>query len=153
MGQLILQVGGVALKQRKFHHGKLRLKLREYIRQQGQSAGMGDPQAQQAHIMAVDVPHLGQILAVKIQDLGGSLHQQVPRIGQGQLGGTGEQLHIQLLFHVADVVAQRLLGDVQPLRGPRDIQFLCHKQEIFQMEKIHSGPPYDFECYPSFWLG
>ena len=64
MGQLVLQVGGVTLKQGKFHHGELRLKFRQYVRQQGQAAGMGDPQAQQAHVMPVDVPYLGQILAV-----------------------------------------------------------------------------------------
>ena len=62
--------------------------------------------------MPVNVSYLGQILTVKVQDLGGSLHQQIPRIGQRQLRRAGKQLHIQLFFHVADVVAQRLLGDI-----------------------------------------
>ena len=76
---------------------------------------------------------------MQVQDLGGSLHQQAAGVGQRQLGGAGEQLHIQLLLHVADVVAQGLLGDEQALGGPGDVQLLRHKQEILQMQKIHRG--------------
>lgn len=70
---------------------------------------------------------------MQIQDLGGRVHQQVSGIGQRQLGGAGEQLHIQLPLHVADVVAQRLLGDIQPLGSPGDVQLLRHHEEILQM--------------------
>ena len=137
VGQLVLQVGGVALKQGKFHHGKLRLELGEDFRQEGQAAGVGDAHPEHPHVVAVDVAHLGQKLAVQVQDLGGRLHQKVAGVGEGQLGGAGEQLHVQLLLHVADVVAQGLLGDEQTLRRPGDVQLLGYKQEIFQVQKIH----------------
>ena len=79
--------------------------LGQDLRQHRQAAGVGDPHPQHPHIVPVDIPHLVEVLAVQIQDLGGRVHQQVSGIGQRQLGGAGEQLHIQLPLHVADVVA------------------------------------------------
>ena len=105
MSQFVLQVGGVALKEGEFHHGKLGLEFGQHLRQQSQTAGVGDAQTEHAHVVAVDVAHLGQVLAVQVQNLGGSLHQQIPRVGQGQLGRAGKELDIQLPLHVADVVA------------------------------------------------
>ncbi len=67
---------------------------------------------------------------MQVQNLGGGVHQQPPRVGEGQLGGAGEQLHIQLPLQVADVVGQGLLGDVQPLRRPGDVQLLRHHKEV-----------------------
>ena len=63
-----------------------------------------------------------------------------PGIGERQLGGAGEQLDVQLPLHIADVVGQGLLGDVEALRGSGDIQLLRHHQEIFQMLEIHTAP-------------
>ena len=130
VGQLVLQLGGVALKEGKLHLGKLRPEPGQNIGQQGQPAGVGDAHPQHPQILLVDVPHLGQILAVQVQNLGGGVHQQPPRVGEGQLWGAGEQLHVQLPLQIADVVGQGLLGDVQPLRRPGDVQLFRHHEEV-----------------------
>ena len=129
--QLVLQLGGVALEQRKFHLGKFCPEPGQDIGQQGQAAGVGDSHPQHPQVLLVDIPHLGQVLAVQVQNLGGGVHQQPPRVGQRQLGGAGEQLHSQLPLQVADMVGQGLLGDVQTLRRPGDVQLLCHHEEVF----------------------
>ena len=133
VGQLVLQLVGVALVQGEVHHGELLPEAGQDVGQQGQAAGVGEAHPQHAQIVAVDVPHLAEILAVQVDDLGGRLHQLVPGIGEGQLGGAGEQLHVQLPFHVADVAGQGLLRDVKPLGGPGDVQLLGHHEEVFQM--------------------
>ena len=63
-------------------------------------------------------------IAVELQNLAGGVHQQIARVGQRQLGGTGEQLYVQFPFHVADMVGKGLLRDVQPLGCPGDVQLL-----------------------------
>ena len=42
VGQLILQMGGVALEEGELYHGELRLELGQYLGQQSQAAGVGD---------------------------------------------------------------------------------------------------------------
>ena len=133
VGQLVLQLVGVALVQGKVHHGELLPEAGQDVRQQGQTTGVGDAHPQHPQIVAVDVPHLAEILAVQVDDLGGRLHQLVPGIGEGQLGGAGEQLHVQLTLHVADVAGQGLLGDVKPFGSPGDVQLLGHHQKVFQV--------------------
>ena len=100
---------------------------------------MGDAHPQGPHVLLVDVPHLRQVLPVQVQDLGGGVHQQSPRVGQRQLGGPGEQLHVQLPLQIGDVVGQGLLRDIQPLRRPGDVQFLRYGEEIFQVLKVHKN--------------
>ena len=100
---------------------------------------MGDAHPQYAHVLLVDIAHLGEILTVEVQNLGGGIHQKPARIGEGQLGRAGEQLHVQFPFQVANVIGQRLLGDVQPFRRPGDVQLFGHHQEIAQMLKVHKN--------------
>ena len=59
VGQLILQMGGVSLKQREFYHGELCLKLGQHLGQQSQPAGVGDAHPEHSHVLAVDIPHFG----------------------------------------------------------------------------------------------
>jgi hypothetical protein len=35
--------------------------------------------------------------------------------------------------------AKRWLLNTEPLRGPRDVAFLCHRQEITQMPQLHAS--------------
>ena len=67
---------------------------------------------------------------MEVQNLGGGIHQHVPRVGEGQLRRTGKELHVQLPLQIGDVVGQGLLGDVQPLRRPGDVQLLRHHKEV-----------------------
>ena len=112
VGQFVLQLVGVALEQRKFHHGELLPEAGQDLGQQGQTAGVGNPQPQHAHIVAADVPHLGEILGMQIQNLSCGVYQQLSCISQRQLGGAGEQFHVQLPLHIGDVVGQGLLGNI-----------------------------------------
>ena len=66
--------------------------------------------------MAVDIPNLVQVLAVQIQNLRGCLYQLVAGIGQGEFRRACKQLDIQFPLHVADMVGERLLGDIQHFR-------------------------------------
>lgn len=130
VGQLVLQLRGVALEQGKFHLGELGPEFWQDLGQQRQPAGVGDAHPQHPQVLLVDVPHLGQVLAVQVQNLGGGVNQQPPRVGQRQLGGPGEQLYVQLPLQIADVVGQRLLGDIQPFRRPGDVQLLRHHEKV-----------------------
>ena len=48
-------------------------------------------------------------------------HQQTAGISQRQFGGAGKELDIQFPLHIADVIGQGLLGDIQPLCGPSNV--------------------------------
>ena len=144
MGKLLLQLRGIALKQGELHQGKFLPEPGQYVRQQRQPAGVGDAQPQHPHIMSVYVAYFGQKLTVQIQNLGGGIHQHVPRVGEGQLRRTGKELHVQLPLQIADVVGQGLLRDIQPLGGTGDVQLLRHQEKVFQMQEIHMGTSFFF---------
>ena len=145
MGKLCFQLGGVSLKKSKLHQGELFAEGGEDLWQQGKAAGVGDAYPESAQIVAVDVAHLGEELAVQIQDLSGGLHQLVACVGQRELGGAGKELDVQLPLHVGNVVGKGLLGDIQPLSSAGDVELLRHHEEIFQVKKIHGAT--------SFWQG
>ena len=76
-GQLVLQVGGSCPRTGKNSTmGNSAWNWGRNLRQEGQAAGVGDAHPEDTHVVAVDVAHLGQKLAVQVQDLGGRLHQQ-----------------------------------------------------------------------------
>ena len=54
--------------------------------------------------------------------------------------GPVEQPHAQLLFELANLLADRRLRNVESLRGPAEVQFLCDRYEISEVPK--------FQCLP-----
>ena len=53
-----------------------------------------------------------------------------------------EQLDIQLLFQLADGVAQAGLGDVQLLRGAGIVERLSQDKKVAQLKKGHDSSPF-----------
>jgi hypothetical protein len=75
------------------------------------------------------------------------LLQHAPRLAEesgsrvrqrnGPLGPV-EQPHAQLLLELANLFADRRLRNVQPLRGPAEVQLLCDRNEISEVAKFHA---------------
>ena len=59
-------------------------------------------------------------------------------IGEGDAPlGAVEETHAQLLLELADLLADRRLGDVQALRRAAEVQFLSDGDEVPEMPKFH----------------
>ena len=59
-------------------------------------------------------------------------------VGQAHLAPVAEQqFHAQFLFQRLDVLRQRRLRHVQPLRGTHEAQFLGHGHEVLQLAQVH----------------
>ncbi|KAG1392470.1 hypothetical protein G6F59_014589 [Rhizopus arrhizus] len=66
------------------------------------------------------------------------LQQKAPGFGQPQgTGGAFEQLHAQFFLELADLTAERRLGDVQPGGGTREAAFFRHGLEVAQVSELH----------------
>ncbi|MNT77283.1 hypothetical protein D3C72_2163790 [compost metagenome] len=64
--------------------------------------------------------------------------QEAARLGQAQRAGRAlEELHAQLLFKLADLAAERRLGDVQARGRQREAARLGHRLEVTQMPEFH----------------
>ncbi len=67
-----------------------------------------------------------------------ALEQGVASIGQRHRAARArEQLHAQLLFQRADLLAERWLRHVQAQRGPREVQLFRDGDEIAQVAQLH----------------
>jgi hypothetical protein len=67
--------------------------------------------------------------------------QGLPRTGQPHRpAGPVEQPHAELAFEPGDLLADRGLGDVQPLGGPAEVQLLRDGGEVRQLTKLHPRP-------------
>ena len=61
-----------------------------------------------------------------------------PRIRQAHHSSRPfQKLYPQLIFQRLDLVAQRRLGDVQPLGSPAEVQFLGHGDKVSKMPQFH----------------
>ena len=49
-----------------------------------------------------------------------------------------EQLSPELTFKVADLLRQRRSRNVQPLRGPTEVQLLGNRDEVAQLSEFHA---------------
>jgi hypothetical protein len=74
------------------------------------------------------------------------LGDQGRRLGLEKLAGLGQaqrpaaafqQLQAQLVLQLADLLAQRRLGDMQAQGGAAEIQLLGHRQEVAEMTQLH----------------
>ncbi|HYA22830.1 MAG TPA: hypothetical protein VEF05_01635 [Terriglobales bacterium] len=59
-----------------------------------------------------------------------------------------EELDPKLIFQLADLPAQRWLGDVQLLGGLTEIERLCHRKEIAYVTQFHEGVFYTGKVLP-----
>jgi hypothetical protein len=49
----------------------------------------------------------------------------------------GQELHAELLFQPADLLAERGLHDVQALGGTAEVELFGHSHEVAQMAELH----------------
>ena len=70
--------------------------------------------------------------------LGGSL-EPLAGGGEGKAGIALKELGVQLLFQLADLAGEGLLGDVEALGGAGDVHLLGHDKEVLQVLKIHAA--------------
>ena len=74
----------------------------------------------------------------RIQDRGHSL--QIRSAGSRQVhpaGTPGQQVDPEFTLQLSDLLGQRWLGDVQPFRGPAEVQLLGDRLEIPQVSQLH----------------
>ena len=72
------------------------------------------------------------------QDLPRLLQENATRLGQLHVPTRAvQQCHIHLLLELADLQAQRRLGDVQALGRPREVEFLGDGDEVAEVARVH----------------
>jgi len=91
----------------------------------------------QQRATAVELMQLLEGLVVEGQQLAGT-HQQALALGgeRDPPGRAGEQADAEPALQAADVAAERLLGHVQPCRGPGEMQLLGHRHERAQDPRV-----------------
>ncbi len=75
---------------------------------------------------------------------------QEHRSGFGQLHAAlvpPEELHAHFLLQLADLLAQRWLGNAQLAGGSAEVQVLCYCGEIAQVPDFHSDLAPETKCY------
>ena len=73
------------------------------------------------------------------------MREQATALGQKGAAGIGEfdpparsleQRYPELLFELADLVAERWLGDVQALGGPAEVELLRDRDEVLHESQV-----------------
>ena len=87
-----------------------------------------------------DFPDLLGGFIDQVENLVRVLEKQFPLLGQGDAVGTSkEQLRVQLLFQILNLAAQGRLGDIQLLRCPGKVFFICDCLKISNVSQLHDG--------------
>jgi len=71
----------------------------------------------------------------------GKGEDELPRAGEGQCWLPVQQGAAVVLLQAVDVVAEGLLGDIQPLGRPGHVQVLGQLLKIVETDEIHGKPP------------
>src|SRR5690606_21009185 len=135
---------GVLLVKAELHVREARPELGDRARQHLVGRGAGESDRQRAELAAC-CPAGGLDGGFALPDqLLRPVHQQAPSRRQLHFPRRpGEQREPQLRFESPDLLAQRWLADVQPLRRPTKVQFLRDDEQRLQgtREKRHGGLP------------
>jgi len=102
-----------------------------------------EPHRQPAHLAALDAPRLAGGVLDGLEDLARPHEERGARRGQLDLALVArEQLRADLLLELADLLAERRLGHVQPLRRAAEVQLLGDGHEVAKVSEFHVlGPP------------
>ena len=77
----------------------------------------------------------------------GGLGQDDPRLLHEHAAGFGEldlalgavkELHLQLFFELADLVAERRLAQMQPFRGAAEVQRVGQHDDVAEVPQLHA---------------
>ena len=94
---------------------------------------------QPADLAALDAPGLAGRVLDRVEDVARALEEV--RAGRGQLDlalVAQQQRRADLLLELADLLAQRRLGHVQPLRRAAEVQLFRDDDEVAQMAELHA---------------
>ena len=101
----------------------------------------GEPDGERPGLPAARGLGGGERVVDRAQGGAGGLEQRLAGLGElDAAGGAVQQRHAELLLQARDRGAERLLGDVHPPRGAREVQLLGHRDEVAQVAQldIHS---------------
>ena len=118
----------------------LLVKGRQKTGQQGLAPGVADADPELAGIVVVEVVQFQMELPLDGPDLLGGGLQPLSGGREGEAGIAFEKLHVQLIFQLADLPGQGLLGDVEALGRPCHVHLLRHRQKVLQILKVHAVP-------------
>ena len=97
--------------------------------------------AEAAMLDAADLPHHPLQLFHSRQNLHGMFVEQAPGFGQPDRTDIAvEQLRPHFLFKLADLPAQRRLGDIELLGRLREVAFIGDSNEVTELANVHLIP-------------
>ena len=118
----------------------LRIEAAELGKHQGKdrlASGMADSYSQLSAPVVADVIQLGGCLALYVQYLLGRCLELKPCVCKLQILLPFKELAAQFLLQSGYLVAQGLLGDVQPLCRTCDVAFRGGCEKVFEVLEIH----------------
>jgi hypothetical protein len=132
----------VELEQAERHLGDVLPEEGQHVGEDARVGGrLDEPHAQPPHLAqggALRGPQRAVGLGEHLADLA---EEGAP--GGGELDAARaahEQLGAHLLLEVADLPAERRLGDVQPRGRPPEVQLLGDGHEVAEVAELHAGP-------------
>ena len=128
--QVFLKLRGGALQNGDGDAGVLLVEGGQEPRQQRLAPGVADADTQLAGVVVREIVQFQVELPLDVADLLGGGLQPLAGGGQGEAGIALKELGVQLLFQLADLPGEGLLGDVEPPGGLRHVHFLGHGQEV-----------------------
>ncbi len=124
--------------QQDFHGGKTLPVGAQDGRQQRVGRVLEEADREPAGLAAMCALRLDDRTLGSAQDLPRLRQENATRLGQLHVPARPvQQRHIHLLLELADLQAQRRLGDVQALGRPREVEFLGDGDEVPEVAKVH----------------
>ena len=72
------------------------------------------------------------------QDDARLLHEHLAGFGQLDVAlGPVKELHLQLVFELTDLVAERRLAEIQAFRGAPEVQGIRHRHDVPEVPQLH----------------
>ena len=107
--------------------------LADQVGQHGVQGGGGKTDAQPLALALADTPGVVVDALQLLQHGAGLLIEKTACIGQPQRAFARDQQGAELVFELADLPAQRWLGNVQQLSGAGEVQGFCQDLEVAQV--------------------
>ena len=141
VGHHSLQLSGEGVGKTDLHQ---RIAAVEVGQQLGEDPGPphgARPQLQRAPLLLLDVGEDVLQVPLLLPHHLGKGEDELPRAGEGQCWLPVQQGAAVVLLQAVDVVAEGLLGDIQPLGRPGHVQVLGQLLKIVETDEIHGKPP------------
>jgi hypothetical protein len=112
----------------------------QHLRQQTGAQARRRPEP---HPAAAQLGHLLHLAAGRVgvgEDAAGEREQRLPGVGEGDVAPrAAEEIRAQLLLQRPDLLGEGRLGDMDPLRGPGEVQGLGDRGEVAELLQLHDA--------------